>query len=135
MIGFWTMFNQLFYTLPNFIDQWVNTQMIYNWIAGISPSIASAVGTKHGTIAPEMMVNLDAGFIIIFQILISSLVMRFKPVNAIISGIMVVSVGIGLAFATSNGFYVILGIFIFAIGGNGQLSQIYGIHRAYCPQK
>ncbi|HFB62272.1 MAG TPA: MFS transporter [Bacteroidetes bacterium] len=116
MIGFWTMFNQLFYTLPNFIDQWVDTQMIYNWIAGFSPSIAAAVGTKHGTIAPEMMVNLDAGFIIIFQILISSLVMRFKPVSAIISGIMVVSVGIGLAFATSNGFYVILGIFIFAIG-------------------
>ena len=116
MIGFWTMFNQLFYTLPNFIDQWVDTQMIYQWIAGFSPAIASAVGTKAGTIAPEMMVTLDAGFIILFQILISSLVMRFKPVNAIISGIIVVSVGIGLSFATSNGFYVVLGIFIFAIG-------------------
>jgi len=116
MIGFWTMFNQLFYTLPNFIDQWVDTQMIYQWISGFSPAIASAVGTKDGTIAPEMMVNLDAGFIILFQILISSLVMRLKPVNAIISGIMVVSVGIGLAFATNNGFYVIAGIFIFAIG-------------------
>ncbi len=116
MIGFWTMFNQLFYTLPNFIDQWVDTHIIYNWIAGFSPALAAAVGTDHGTIAPEMMINLDAGFIIIFQILISSLVMRFKPVNAIISGIMVVSVGIGLSFATSNGFYVILGIFIFAIG-------------------
>ncbi len=116
MIGFWTMFNQLFYTLPNFIDQWVNTHMIYQWLAGISPDIAAAVGTKAGTIAPEMMVNLDAGFIILFQILISSIVMRLKPVNAIISGIVVVSVGIGLSFATSNGFYVILGIFIFAIG-------------------
>ncbi len=116
MIGFWTMFNQLFYTLPNFIDQWVDTRMIYQWLAGISPDIASAVGTKAGTIAPEMMVNLDAGFIILFQIIISSLVMRMKPVNAIISGIMVVSVGIGLSFATNNGFYVILGIFIFAIG-------------------
>jgi dipeptide/tripeptide permease len=116
MIGFWTMFNQLFYTLPNFIEQWVDTRMIYQWLAGISPELARAAGTKAGTIAPEMMVNLDAGFIILFQILISSLVMRFKPVNAIISGIVVVSVGIGLAFATSNGFYVILGIFIFAIG-------------------
>ena len=116
MIGFWTMFNQLFYTLPNFIEQWVDTQMIYQWLAGISPELASAVGTSHGTIAPEMMVNLDAGFIILFQILISSLVMRFKPVNAIISGIVVVSIGIGLSFSTSNGFYVILGIFIFSIG-------------------
>jgi len=116
MIGFWTMFNQLFYTLPNFIDQWVDTAMIYQWIHGFSPDIAAAVGTQKGLIAPEMMVNLDAGFIILFQIIISSLVMRFKPVNAIITGIMVVSVGIGFAFGTNNGFYVILGIFIFAIG-------------------
>ena len=116
MIGFWTMFNQLFYTLPNFIDQWVNTEMIYNWISGFSPAIASAVGTKEGTIAPEMMVNLDAGFIILFQILVSSIVMRLKPVNAIITGIMVVSIGIGLAFATNNGFYVIAGIVIFSFG-------------------
>ncbi|GMT45514.1 MAG: MFS transporter [bacterium] len=116
MIGFWTMFNQLFYTLPNFIYQWVDTAMIYQWIHGFSPDIAAAVGTQKGLIAPEMMVNLDAGFIILFQIIISSLVMRLKPVNAIITGIMVVSVGIGFAFGTNNGFYVILGIFIFAIG-------------------
>ncbi len=116
MIGFWTMFNQLFYTLPNFIDQWVNTEIIYNWISGFSPALASAVGTSEGNIAPEMMVNLDAGFIILFQIIISSLVMKLKPINGIISGIAVVSVGIGLAFATNNPFYVVAAIFIFAIG-------------------
>jgi dipeptide/tripeptide permease len=116
MIGFWTMFNQLFYTLPNFIYQWVDTTMIYHWIHGFSPDFAAAFGTEKGNIAPEMLVNLDAGFIILFQILISSLVMRMKPVNSIITGIIVVSVGIGFAFGTNNGFYVILGIFIFSIG-------------------
>ncbi len=116
MIGFWTMFNQLFYTLPNFIDQWVNTSIIYNALADISPGLASAIGTKEGTIAPEMMVGLDAGFIILFQLIISTLVMRYKPINAIISGIIVTSFGIGISFATSNGFYTILGIFIFALG-------------------
>ncbi len=116
MIGFWTMFNQLFYTLPNFIDQWVNTAMIYNWINSFSPAIASAVGTKEGIIAPEMMVNLDAGFIILFQIIVSSLVMRLKPINAIITGIFVVSIGIGLAFGTNNGFYIIAAILIFSLG-------------------
>ncbi len=116
MIGFWTMFNQLFYTLPNFIAQWVDTSMIYNWIHGFSPDLAMAFGTQKGTIAPEMLVNLDAGFIILFQILISFLVMRLKPVNSIITGIVVVSVGIGFAFGTDNGFYVILGIFIFSLG-------------------
>ncbi len=116
MIGFWTMFNQLFYTLPNFIDQWVNTSIIYNSIANISPGLAAVIGTKEGTIAPEMMVNLDAGAIIFFQVLISALVMKFRPVNAIISGIIVNAIGIGIAFGTGNGFYVIVGIFIFAIG-------------------
>jgi dipeptide/tripeptide permease len=116
MVGFWTMFNQLFYTLPNFIDQWVNTSIIYDSIANISPKLAAAIGTSDGTIAPEMMVNLDAGAIILFQILISTLVMRFKPLNGIISGIIVNAIGIGLAFSTGNGFFVILGIFIFALG-------------------
>ncbi len=116
MVGFWTMFNQLFYTLPNFIDQWVNTTIIYNWLEEISPALASAVGTSKGTIAPEMMVNLDAGAIIIFQVLISTIVMKLKPLNTIMTGIIITAIGIGVAFSTGNGFYVILGIFIFAIG-------------------
>ncbi len=116
MVGFWTMFNQLFYTLPNFIDQWVNTHIIYEWLEGISPSLASAIGTSKGTIAPEMMVNLDAGAIILFQVLISTIVMKMKPLNTIMSGIIVNAIGIGLAFGTGNGFYVIVGIFVFAIG-------------------
>ena len=116
MIGFWTMFNQLFYTLPNFIEQWVNTEVIYNWLANINPTLAASVGTKEGTIAPEMLVTLDAGFIIFFQILVSAAVMKLRPINGIITGIMVTSIGIGVAFSQMNGFYVILGIFIFAIG-------------------
>ncbi len=116
MIGFWTMFNQLFYTLPNFIDQWVDTKVIYNAIASISPGLAAAIGTSEGTIAPEMMVNLDAGAIIFFQILVSSIVMRLRPINAIITGILVNAIGIGLAFSQHNGWYVIVGIFIFALG-------------------
>ena len=116
MIGFWTMFNQLFYTLPNFIDQWVDTKVIYNALASISPGLAAAIGTPQGTIAPEMMVNLDAGAIIFFQILVSSIVMRLRPVNAIITGILVNAIGIGIAFSQHNGLYVILGIFIFALG-------------------
>ena len=119
MIGFWTMFNQLFYTLPNFIDQWVDTRDLYNWIYNISPALAGFFGNSEGAVNPEMMVNLDAGFIIIFQLLISTLVMRLKPINAIISGILVTAVGIGLTFITSNPFYTILGIFVFAIGEMG----------------
>ncbi len=116
MVGFWTMFNQLFYTLPNFIDQWVDTSVIYNSLAALSPALAAAVGTPEQTIAPEMMVTLDAGSIILFQILISALVMKLRPINGIITGILVNAIGIGIAFSQHNGWFVVVGIFIFAIG-------------------
>ena len=116
MIGFWTMFNQLFYTLPNFIDQWVNTRVVYDALASLSPALASAIGTSDKTIAPEMMVTLDAGSIVVFQILISSLVMKLRPINGIITGIFVNAIGIGLAFSQHNGLFVVVGIFVFAIG-------------------
>ena len=116
MVGFWTMFNQLFYTLPNFIDQWVNTKVIYDALASISPSIAAAVGRPDGTIAPEMMVTLDAGAIVFFQIIISAIVMKLRPVNGIMTGILVNAIGIGLAFSQHNGLFVVVGIFVFAIG-------------------
>jgi len=116
MVGFWTMFNQLFYTLPNFIDQWVDTRVIYDALASVSPSLAAAIGTPEKTIAPEMMVNLDAGAIVFFQILVSAIVMRLRPINGIITGILVNAIGIGIAFSQHNGFFVVVGIFIFALG-------------------
>ncbi len=129
MVGFWTMFNQLFYTLPNFIDQWVNTSVLYNTLYDISPGLAQFIGTSEKTIAPEMMINLDAGLIILLQIIISTLVMKMRAVNSIISGIIVNSLGIGLAFATQNVSFVIFGIMIFAIGemaGSPKYSEYIG---------
>ncbi|MCD4745739.1 MAG: MFS transporter [Bacteroidales bacterium] len=116
IIGFWTMYNQLFYTLPVFIDQWVDTSVIYNALANISPKLAAAIGTEQGTIAPEMLTNIDALYIVIFQVLISTMIMKFKPLNAMMSGILISSIGIGLWFITQNGFYLFLSLLVFAIG-------------------
>ena len=116
IIGFWTMYNQLFYTLPVFIDQWVDTTTVYNAIASISPAFARAVGTPEGTIAPEMLTNIDAMYIVIFQVLVSYLVMRFKPLNAMIGGIFVSAIGIGLAFMFQNGIFLFVSILVFGIG-------------------
>ncbi len=116
IIGFWTMYNQLFFTLPVFIEQWVNTSIIYNWLSGFWPWMANFVGTDHGTVNPEMIVNIDALYIVFFQVLVSSLIMRFKPVNTIITGFLISSIGIALWFVTQNGFYLFLSIMIFATG-------------------
>ncbi len=116
IIGFWTMYNQLFYTLPNFIDQWVDTSVVYKAIASFSPGLATVIGTKTGIINPEVMSDLDAGYIILFQILVSTIVMKFKPINAIISGFIVATIGIGLTFAMHNAFYLFITILIFSLG-------------------
>ncbi len=116
IIGFWTMYNQLFYTLPVFIDQWLDTSSIYNAIHGISPRIASAVGNAEGKIAPEMLTNIDALYIVLFQVIVSSLVIKFKPLNTILTGILVCSIGIALWFITRNPFYLFLSILIFGFG-------------------
>ncbi len=115
--GFWTLFNQLFYTLPNFIDQWANTGMLYNALENISPGLAAAYGNAaERSIPAEQMINLDAAAIVIFQVIVSTFVMRMKPLNSIISGLLVCTIGTGLSFMTGNGWFIVIGILIFAFG-------------------
>ncbi|PID93779.1 MAG: MFS transporter [Bacteroidetes bacterium] len=115
--GFWSMYNQLFYSLPVFIDQWVDTSVLYDWIAAGWPGLAALIpGASEGVVNPEMITNVDAFYIIIFQILVSSFVMRFKHLNAMIGGFLVSSLGIGLVFAFNNVFFLFPAILVFGLG-------------------
>jgi dipeptide/tripeptide permease len=117
MIGFWLMFNQLFYTLPTFIEDWVNTKPIGVFMDENLPSwFANFFKNKEGGINPEMIVNLDAFFIVVFQMIISTIILKWKAINAMMSGIVIAIIGIALSFYTNNVFYTVFGIFIFAIG-------------------
>jgi len=116
MVGFWTMFNQLFYTLPTFIEDWVNTKALHDSIANISPWIASIMSGGGDSVNPEMLINIDAGAIILFQLIVSYFVLKMRHVSAMITGFIIASIGIGITFYTGNGFFTILGIMIFAIG-------------------
>ncbi|REE80566.1 dipeptide/tripeptide permease [Lutibacter oceani] len=116
MVGFWTMFNQLFYTLPTFIEDWVNTKALHDSIAQVSPWLASFMSGGGNSINPEMLINLDAGSIILFQLIVSYFVLKMRHVSAMITGFIIASIGIGITFYTGNGLYTILGIMIFAIG-------------------
>jgi len=117
IVGFWTMYNQLFYTLPVFIDQWVHTAAMFDAIHNFWPWLASAMDTQNvGAVAAEMLVNVDAMFIVLLQIVISTIVMKYKPLNAMIVGILICSIGMSLTMLTQNGFFLVLSIFIFALG-------------------
>lgn len=116
IVGFWSMYLQLFFTLPVFIDQWMDTSSVYKVLHNISPAIARAIGTEQQTVNPEMITNIDALYIVLFQVLISSIVMRFKPLYAMIIGIFISATGIGLMFLTNNALFLIPSIFVFAVG-------------------
>jgi len=116
---FWAAFNQLYYTFPNFIEDWVNTATLYQGIHSIFPSFAQLIGTPSGTISAVTLSSMDSFFIIAFQIEVSAFVMRFKPLNAMMGGIFVLSIGLFLMFGMQSGWIVLLGLLIFGLGEMG----------------
>ncbi|MBB1148617.1 MFS transporter [Myroides sp. NP-2] len=115
MIGFWTMFNQLFNTLPNFIEDWVNSAVISEWINENLPFLGTLL-TQDGQVKPEWFTNIDSFMIIICQVTISYFVTKMRHINAVIRGAVIASIGVGLTFYTNNPLFTILGTMIFSIG-------------------
>jgi dipeptide/tripeptide permease len=113
--GFWSMYYQLFFTLPVFIAQWVDTSVVYNFFHNTIPFITETYG-HDGQMEAEFITNFDAMYIILFQIIISSLVMKWRPLHAMMGGILVCSIGMALTLFTQNVMFVIAAILVFAIG-------------------
>lgn len=129
IVGFWTMYNQLFYTLPVFIDQWMDTSIVYDNLYAVWPWLAEQIGTPEKTIAAEMLTNIDAMYIIFFQLIVSYFVMKLKPIHSIISGFLISTIGLSLTFLTSNPMYLFLSIFIFGVGemaGSPKITEYIG---------
>ena len=116
MVGFWTMFNQLFNTLPNFIDDWVDSSIVSNWInANMSEGLAKLL-TEGGQVKPEWFTNIDALMIIFFQIVISFFVTKMRHITAVIRGAIIATIGIALSFYFGTVWFAIIGTMIFAVG-------------------
>lgn len=115
MIGFWTMFNQLFNTLPNFIDDWVDSSAITNWLNANIPSLGQML-SLNGQIKPEMFTQIDALMIVLCQAFVSFFVTKMRHINAVIRGAIIATIGIGLTFYSGNVWFTIIGTMIFAIG-------------------
>ncbi len=127
--GFWTMYNQLFFTLPVFISQWVDTSNIYQLFAHYMPFFSDNYGTAQGQMEAEFITNLDAMFIIGFQILISTLVMNIKPLKSMMVGFAVCSIGMALTLFTQNVWFTLIAMFIFSLGemaGSPKISEYIG---------
>lgn len=115
MIGFWTMFNQLFNTLPNFIEDWIDSATVSNWLNENIPFLGTLL-TQDGQVKPEWFTNIDSFMIICCQIAVSYFVTKMRHINAVIRGAVVATIGIGLTFYSGNVWFTIIGTMIFSIG-------------------
>ncbi|RKY93159.1 MAG: MFS transporter [Ignavibacteriae bacterium] len=124
MSGFWTSFNQIFYTLPLYIRDFTDTTDIMNVLTGLMSFVGlsgSIEGLKNsmavaGQVNPEYIININAGAIILFQIAVSFLVTRLKPFTTIFWGVMITVVSFTILIFGTIGWIVVAGIFVFSFG-------------------
>ena len=127
--GFWTMYNQLFFTLPVFISQWVDTSALYHFFDTYIPFISANYSPSPGVLDAEFITTLDAFYIILLQIIISTLVMRLKPLHSMISGFLVCSIGMALTLFSQNVLFTMVAMLVFALGemaGSPKITEYIG---------
>ncbi|MCD8176398.1 MAG: MFS transporter [Tannerellaceae bacterium] len=127
--GFWTMYNQLFFMLPVFISQWVDTSVVFNFFYTYIPFISSNYSVEPGVMDPEFITNMDAMYIILFQVAVSSIVMKMKPLKSMMSGFLVCSIGMSLTLVSQNVLFTMVAILIFALGemaGSPKITEYIG---------
>ena len=102
---FWAAFNQLYYSFPIFLDQWVDMD-----------SISAAFGLKPGAITAPTVTSINAAYIIVLQMFVSSVSARYRPLQSMMTGIMILGLGLCGMFISMNPWIMLIGALIFAIG-------------------
>lgn len=127
--GFWTMYFQLYYTMPVFISQWVDTSGLFHFFENVIPFVTNHYNAGGGQLDAEFIANFDAMYIIIFQILVSTIVMKLKPLQSMTIGFLVCSIGMALTLVSQNAIFTLVAILIFALGemaGSPKITEYIG---------
>jgi dipeptide/tripeptide permease len=115
MVGMWVMYMQLFFTLPVYITQWIDTTGVFNnlgFLKGIIGSIEDGVGL----VRPELMINVPAFCIILFQVIVSNRVSKFSPITTMVVGIFVIAIAYAQMSFQLKGGYIMLSLVVLAFG-------------------
>ncbi|NOX17328.1 MAG: MFS transporter, partial [Chlorobi bacterium] len=124
MSGFWTSFNQIYYTLPLYIRDFTDTSDLFNLfqtilssigLTGVANSLNDGMVTA-GQVNPEYIININAGAIILFQVAVSWLVTRLKPFTTIFWGTIITVLSMTVLIWGTTGYIVAAGIIVFSFG-------------------
>ena len=125
MSGFYSAFMQLFITLPLHIRDFTDTTPIFESTVALihglginasEESLRAFLLTSNGTFKPEYLININAGCIVVFQLLISSVFRKRRPFFTILMGLGLVVVSFSLFTIGTAAWAIIAGIVVFSFG-------------------
>ncbi len=112
--GFWLMTFQLFDILPNFIDDWIDSRGLANFLKSIFGASVPTVGA--GNLTQEWIINFNALLISIATFMMGYMTRRMKPLVTSIIGIALAifaTYGLGMSM---NGWWILGAILLFSLG-------------------
>ena len=124
--SFWIAYNQLFITLPLYITDSIDTHGVMEFVMSLGAGLgldtssegmlATVFMDKNGGLKPEHFVNINAFCIIIFQVVVSILNARIKPLIAIMIGIFLTACSFLMIGFGNSAWLIVLGVVIFSFG-------------------
>jgi dipeptide/tripeptide permease len=111
--GFWILYFQMFDSVLWYVQKYVDATSVNNFVNGVFSGIGIELNWKFDI---EHVTVINAGTIILLQIVVSNIVKHTKALPTMITGIAMGTIGMAVLAINTNIWVFILGIFIFSIG-------------------
>ncbi len=111
--GFWILYFQMFDSVLWYVQKYVDASAINNSINGFFSLFGVNLNWKFDV---EHVTVINAGTIILLQILVSNIVKKTKALTTMIAGIAIGTAGMAILAINTNIWVFIIGIVIFSIG-------------------
>lgn len=111
--GFWILYFQMFDSVLWYVQKYVDATSVNNFVNGIFSSVGIDLNWKFDI---EHVTVINAGTIILLQIVVSNIVKHTKALPTMIAGIGMGTVGMAILAINTNIWVFMVGIVIFSIG-------------------
>lgn len=111
--GFWILYFQMFDSVLWYVQKYVDAASLNNFINGVFASVGINLNWRFDV---EHVTVINAGTIILLQIVVSSIVKNTKALPTMITGIAMGTAGMAILAINTNIWVFMIGIIIFSIG-------------------
>jgi len=111
--GFWILYFQMFDSVLWYVQKYVDATSLNNGVNGLFASVGINLNWKFDI---EHVTVINAGTIILLQIVVSNIVKNTKALPTMIVGITMGTIGMAVLAISANIWVFMIGIIIFSIG-------------------